>query len=893
MSHTLGAFAALVLAIASTLPAQQQAGTPGADRTAPPPGSALRVLTAQPADASLPRPSIDGNLDEAIWQRAESVTGFTQREPRPGQPSAMRTEARIAFDDATLYVAMRMYDPAPDSIRDQLTRRDARAPGSDWATVIVDSYFDRRTAFRFSTTPRGVRLDAMLSDDTAEDLTWDAVWQVATRIDADGWTAEFAIPLSQLRYSTAGDGGSSPWGLQFTREVGRSGEISHWAPLPPDVNRTVSLFGQLHGLRHATTPRRMELLPYTLGRLTRAPGAAANPFYNRSDTRTTMGADFKVGLTSSMTLTGTVNPDFGQVEADPSVVNLSAAETFYPEKRPFFTEGAEIFRFALVPEGHVFYTRRIGRAPQLGVSTPARGFADVPDDAPILGALKLSGKTAGGWSLGLMHATTRTATARVADSLGLITRQVVEPLAHYSVARLSRDFRGGGSGIGAIATSVVRDLSDPRTATLRSPALSGGANWFHRFGSNRYQTSGWVLGTSIHGSPAAIAALQRNPVHRYQRPDATHVTYDTTRRSLQGVAGDAYMDKIAGAWTWSLGAGARTPGQDVNEAGYQTWADLWYLVAIGGYRSVRPGPVLRDWRTEWMAVEAFTFGGEPTRRNLEGTVWWTFRNQMGGRLYGTHWLSAESASELRGGPGYQLPARSEGTLTLNTNRRSKVVLESVAGVLHKPEERSMRTRFAPQLLARPSTRATVTVGPSWVWNHAAVQYVRTSSVGGQPVYVMGDLRQRQLGIEGRASLVMSANLSLDVYAQPFVSIGRYGRFMEVTDPRAPRTRDRLRHFDTDRIAYDTTRRRYTVDLQGDGQPDFAFANPDFHVRQLRANAVLRWDYRPGSTLFLVWSQSRDDHTPLDEFRAWREADQLFSVAPRNVLMAKLSWWMSR
>ena len=337
-------------------------------------------------------PLLDGRLDDASWEGADVATDFIQREPVAGKLATQRTTVRVLYDDAAMYVAMRMFDTHPHLIQAPLSRRDDANVPAEWVTVSIDGNRDRRTAYKFATTPRGVQYDALYFEDSREDNAWDAVWEVATTIDSLGWTAEFRIPLSQLRYGVSSTGETGPWGIEFGRDVSRLGEVSHWAPITPGTGRLVSFFGDLTGLDGLATPRRLEVMPYTLGRLTRVPGENSNPFYRRNDAIASAGADLKYGLTSNLTLTATINPDFGQVEADPSVVNLGSFETFFTERRPFFTEGAEIFRLTMAPELNVFYSRRVGRPPQRSIAAPAFGFADVPETARILGRCEDFGK---------------------------------------------------------------------------------------------------------------------------------------------------------------------------------------------------------------------------------------------------------------------------------------------------------------------------------------------------------------------------------------------------------------------------------------------------------------------------------------------------------------------
>lgn len=835
---------------------------------------------------------LDGRLDEAAWRAAAKAEGFVQREPQPGAASSERTDAYVLFDDRAVYVGMRMHESHPDGVRAQLSRRDGTAAASDWAMVMIDSYHDRRTAFKFATTPYGVRNDAMLYEDTREDASWDAVWQVATTRDADGWTAEFRIPLSQLRFASAGSE-RPEWGIQFAREVAHLREVSYWARVLPTDGGFVSLFGALTAPSVIRPARRVELLPYTVGRLEQAPGSAANPFYERRATSAAFGADAKMGLTSNMTLTATINPDFGQVEADPSVVNLGAFENFFTERRPFFTEGAEIFRFNLVPEGFAFYSRRIGRTPQRSAPTPAGGFVDAPTTSRILGAAKLSGKTSTGWSLGLLGAVTEATDARVADSTGAVSLEPIEPRTTHLVARVMRDFRRGQSGLGGIATYVDRDLDDARLTQLRDRAYASGLNGWHRWGGNRYEVSGWVLGSMVTGSEAALAATQRSAVHRFQRPDASHLTYDSTRTSLGGSAGELYIRKIGGGpWIAHLGGGWRSPGLEVNDGGYQTYADTWYYYPRITYRQFQPGPILRTWSIATGFVQQGTYGGERGREHYILALTSQFRNFWTSNLTLERWEEADNTVVLRGGPSVIEPGYTITTWTGTTDRRLPTSFE--ASLRSEYSEVSDRHTLRAQLTYNtvPTPSLALSVEPTMTLNRDPRQWIRTVQAGG-PHYLMGSLQQRTAALVLRAAYAVTANLALDVYLQPFISAGDYTRFHEVRAPNARFWSDRYTTFADDQIALDAATNRYAVDANRDATPEFSFPNPDFTVRELRSNVVLRWEFTPGSTVFLVWSEARDDRAVLEGFSLGRDTRRLFSAPAQDVFLLKVSYWLGR
>ena len=839
-------------------------------------------------------PVIDGRIEEAAWQRAEVAAGFTQMTPSPGALASQRTEVRILYDDAALYVAARLHDTAPDSIVAQLGRRDNQIY-SDWFYVAVDSYFDRRTAFAFGLNPRGVQVDVLLHNDTEDDNSWDAVWDGAASRDADGWTAEFRIPLSQLRFSEAGDG-ERLWGVNFMRAIARTGEESFWAPVMPDDGKMVSVFGELHGLRDLHPPRRLEVMPYALASATAAPGSDDNPFYDAVDPFGGMGADIKAGVTSDLTLTATINPDFGQVEADPSVVNLTAFETFFPEKRPFFVEGVDIFRFGIglgdgdLGNESLFYSRRIGRAPQGDLSGD---YTQAPDATTILAAAKLSGKTSGGWSIGVLDAVTAEEAGQFIDGGGR-GEVPIEPLTNYGVARVIKDFRDGRSAIGGIFTSTHRSLpGSGELDWLRRAAYTGGVDVRHRFADDMYSLSFSAVGSRVVGTPEAIDQIQTSPVHYFQRPDADHLDHDPTRTSLTGFAGKAELFKLQGNWRFALFGLTSSPGFEANDLGFQTNSDIMMSGFWAGYQQYEPGKIFRSWNLGTNAWTGRSYGGELLA--LGGNVNGGFQlNNLWGANAGLNFNGeAYSPSLLRGGPSFLRPAGWNLWSYAHSDRRKPVSVNMSFSASGQPDTDARSYRLGPSVSIRPSDNADVSLGPSLAWNRNVLQYVDGVAVTGETEYLLATVEQTTVALTARLNYTFSPTLSLQLYAQPFISAGDYSAFKVVTDPRAAAFADRVRTLGDGEITSDVVDgdREYTADLNGDGTADHTFGDPSFNFKQLRSNVVLRWEYRPGSTVFLVWSQGRTDFTRDGTFRFDRDVGELWSADGTNVLMVKVSYWL--
>jgi hypothetical protein len=850
-------------------------------------GSALPVLTATRVEDDLME--IDGRADESAWGSAQVASDFVQFEPVEGAPASERTEARVLYGNDALFVFLEAHDSRPEEIVGQLTRRD-QGSHSDLLGVVIDSYFDRRTAFQFAVNPVGVKHDVYHFDDTSEDAGWDAVWDVETSIQADGWSAEFRIPYSQLRFR---DGASQTWGINFIRRIARRQEMAVWAPSTRSEGAIVSRFGELRGLTDIDTPGRMEVLPYTLAAAERGPGDPDDPFYRETDPMGAVGADLKYGVTSDLTLDVTINPDFGQVEADPAQVNLSALETFLPERRPFFVEGSSIFNFSLAlgdGDGAVeslFYSRRIGRAPQGNVAVGDDVYADSNDRTTIYGAWKLSGKTADGWSIGALHAVTAEERTTVAPVSGPRYHEAVEPLSNYGVLRVSKDFRDGRSALGLIGTGVRRDARVAEALGLRAEAYAGGLDFRHRFGSDEWQLSGYLIGSRVIGSPDAIDRTQRSAARYYQRPDAEHLTYDPTRTSLAGASANVGVSKIAGGF-WRVGTGvqSRTPGFEVNDLGFLNQAD--YAVHWGwlGYHRSSPVGPFRRVNVNLNAFHSWSYGGD--RIGTGGNVNTNFqlRNFWNAWAGVNHELEALDPGTLRGGPLFRREAQTNfwGGLGTDSRKAIQVNVNTFGNV--RPESDSWQLNVSPNVRIRPSGRATFNVGAFVNRRIDDRQWVGRVNTDRRH-YLFGRIDQTTVGATLRADYAFTPTLSVQLYAQPFVSAGSYDGFKQVADPTAARYTDRF-----ESITVRADGNGYLTDLDGDATQE-SFGDPDFNVRQFRSNAVLRWEYRPGSTLYVVWSQGRDDSPDAGAFDLSRDMRGLFDTHPTNVLMVKVSYWLGR
>lgn len=842
---------------------------------------------------------IDGLLDEAAWQSAPVIRNFTQSYPKPGAAPVDSTHVRILYDNDALYVGVRMFDSEPSKIAAQLARRDAVGIYSDWFHLMIGTYHDHRTAFRFSVNPLGVKKDVLEYNDNNEDLNWDAVWEVATKIDSLGWTAEYRIPFSQLRFPATEPAGGRVWDFQLQRDIARRQERDSWSPWTQQSPGYVSSFGELEGLSGIPAPERLEVAPYTSARVTRAPGTSADPFFRSNDSKLAVGADVRYGLPNGLTLTGTVNPDFGQVEVDPAVVNLTAFETFFPEKRPFFLEGNDIFQFGNVRVHNdynsqtFFYARRVGRQPQRALGGSDIAYVDAPDQTTILGATKLTGRV-GPWTVGALDAVTGQQTARFVTTDGTRGTTPVEPLSNYFAGRVQRQFSDGNTVIGGMATATDRSLGDTTLAhLLRRGAYLGGLDFEHGWDSRNWIASGYVAGSMVRGTPAAITATQRASSRYFQRPDAPYVSLDTTRTSLSGYIAEGAIER-QGPIFGSLAVKTASPSFEINDAGFESRVDYRVVSSLVGYQNQTPGAHLRNYDYFTFSNVAWNFGGEPLFRGhaIGGDA--QFNNLW--QLTGIFRINTPAYDErlTRGGPLVRLPLSWEPSFTITSDSRWPVVATLSVDELRDQSGASTFTN-ALTLDARPASFVHVSFGPTLTTQRSTDQFVRTvndplatATYGHR--YVFANLKQTTLSLDTRVDYTFTPTLTLQVYAQPFVSAGTYTSFKQL---HAPRTYD-FDVYGSNTGTITSGNAGYTVDPDGMGAaPSFTLGNPNFNVRSLHGDAVLRWEYRPGSALFLVWQQERNDLQPYGDFALSRDAGAVFRTVPTNVFLVKLAYWFGR
>lgn len=856
MRSLIRSIVGVTLALPASLAAQHQPGSTARLASARPASSASSATVAVAARAIKP-PVIDGKADDAVWATAQVIEGFRTFDPVANGDPRFRTEARVAYDARNLYVLVRAYDPHPDSLVALLSRRDVRTQ-SEWLKIIIDGYHDRRTGIELSVNPAGVKRDYSILNDIEEDGSWDGVWDVGTHIDSLGWVAEFRVPFSQLRYPNEE---THTFGFGIWRDVARYNERYSWPVYDRSQNSLASQLGELDGITDIASPRRLGVAPYTVAKSYNV--ARTSGYVQRGDA--TMGADIKYGVTSNLTIDATVNPDFGQVEADPSVLNLSAFETFFPEKRPFFMEGQGLFRFDTQCNDGVcsglFYSRRIGRSPQLSDT-----YSDVsnPTASTILGAAKLTGRLASGVSVGVLDAVTQREVTP-AD-------QTIEPQTNYFVGRLQREFRQGGSAIGGMLTSVHRNLDHWSTPYLRSDATVGGIDVRHQFWNRNYQVSGYYAASAIRGSAAAIALTQQSSVHNYQRPD-DDIAYDSTRTSLGGYSAELMLAKRGGGSTlFSGGVQLISPGFEPNDVGYLSRANTKNQFFWWQYHANTPRAFYRYWNlnvNEWI-----NYAWDGTRTDVGGNLntHWQFKNSWwihlgeGVNAAGTSYCD----NCTRGGPALRSDRSTWGWLSLEGDPRWPVIPYLNTMWMGGDGGRSKSWSGGPAADFRFTSRVTGSVSYNYGHNINAVQYNGNFGAIGSDTthYTLARLDQTTRTATVRLSVTATPTLSLEIYAAPFATRGGYSDWVEVANARAAQWADRYRPYDG-------------------GDPGA------FDFKQYRSNTVLRWEYRPGSTLFFVWAQERTQSFDGNDARvAPGGLGELTRAHPGNVFLVKGSYWIS-
>jgi hypothetical protein len=837
-------------------------------------------------------PAIDGKLDDEAWSRCAWEGGFIQSQPYEGREPSEKTAFKILYDEKHVYVGIRAYDSKPQTIDRRMSRRD-QADG-DLVTVAIDSVFDHVTAFVFTVNAAGVKSDQFLANDgqssgNEEDMSWDPIWDVATAVNGEGWTAEMRIPLSQIRFGAKDD---QVWGLQVRRSLFRNNESSDWQFIPRNASGIVHMFGELRGLRELTAPHQIEIMPYAVGSLQSYRPVPANPFATGGKRTVIGGVDGKIGVTSDLTMNFTINPDFGQVEADPSVVNLTAYETFYTEKRPFFVEGKNIFNYQLMggdgdfSMDNLFYSRRIGRDPHYAPTVD--GYVDMPSTTAILGAFKLSGKTKSGLSIGVLETVTSKESASVYSG-GVYGDVPVEPLTNYFALRVQQDWNRGQTILGGMFTAVNRQLKDGDLAFLHSAAYAGGIDFLHTWDNKNYYFSLKAVASRVQGTPEAILQTQLSSTHYFQRPDADYLSLDPTRTSLMGTGGNLEFGKQGGGhWMYVAGLTWRSPGLELNDIGYLRQTDVMMQYIWAGYRTFEPFGLFRSVNINVNEWSGYDFGGETIFKGGNINLNAQFKNFWGAGFGYNIQGESLSQSSLRGGPSMRYPSGYSTWFNVQTDMRKMIQFSVMGNVSGRGQGDMKDVMVQPGVTIIPSTAFQISIMPSYEQSHNILQYIGTQTLGSESRYIFGTIEQKTAGLTLRLNYSFAPNLTVQYYGMPFVSAGSYRDFKRITNARS-KVMDARYELLGGTAKYDAAGAQYLVDENGDSVADYAFSKPDFNFRQFRSNLVLRWEYVPGSALYVVWSQGRTGALMDGSFDYGRDVQGLFDTHPQNVFLVKFSY----
>jgi len=844
--------------------------------------------------------TVDGRLDDAAWRDARFFADFLQKEPEQGAPPTERTEIAFVYDGGAVYIGARMFHQDPSNIAEMMTRRDEMG-NVETLVVSLDTYLDRRTSYSFAITAAGVRIDWYnpLDNEHRRDFTYNPVWEARVQRDSLGWTAEMRIPFSQLRFNETGQ-----WGINVNRWIPTKNEDLYWVSIPRDEAGWASRFGDLTGIQEVESSRRMELMPYVASD-TRVSSRDLvdedDPFAAQTEFNGRIGADFKMGLGSSLTLDATVNPDFGQVEADPAVVNLSAFEVTFDERRPFFVEGAQMLGGGGENGGRMgpqfYYSRRIGGAPH---GWPDADFVERPDATTILGATKVTGRMSDGLSVGVLGALTSAEHARTYDSgLDRFDDVRVEPMAGWGVLRLQQEVGSSGSTIGMTATGVLRQLGgteDPLRYEMNEQAFTGGGDFLMKLGGNRYEVSGHFGLSYVGGDSAAIANVQTASAHYFQRPDQDHVTYDPTRTSLFGTSASVQARKIEGRhWLWGLGVWGDSPNFELNDVGVIRQADDIATWANLTYRETEPGPMFRNYALTLNTMNGFNFGGTHKQSRVGLFANSQLRNYWRTNLSFNYNAAVQNDRLTRGGPLMGQPAWGSVGLRLANNFTSSTTWEVNAMWGNLNQGTDWFLDFG--LGFEPSDRFTFGVAPGVSWTTNRRQYYtameRDSDRTYGQRYVFSTVDQKTVSMQLRANYAFTPDLNLEFYAEPFASSGKFSSFGELPEAQS----FDLREYGTDgttieeivEVGEDGSETRFYEVTDGD--ETFYLDDYDFNTLSFRSNLVLRWELRPGSTLFVVWQRNLSDYANVGDPVNVGDMFSSLGAAGQNILAIKLSYWL--
>jgi hypothetical protein len=876
------------------------------------PDSRTRTVFAERLQGSL---TIDGNPDEQAWLFADPATGFTQNEPVERQPAGENMEVRLLYDDDNLYIAAWLHDRDPSRISRLLTRRDDTPRGVDYFEISLDTNLDRLTGYTFRLTAAGVQRDRYLFNDTNADDSWNAIWHSAVQIHDWGWSLEIRLPLSQLRIE---QDGPQVWGVDFARRRVADNERSHWAWTPSVVFGAVSRLGQLHGLDLPARKRRLEVQPYVMSSAEIAPAIPGDPFFDGQAYKVATGVDIRYGLGSTFIADIALNPDFGQAEVDPQVVNLGAFEIFFPERRAFFTRDDRIFDFNLSGnQNRLFHSRRIGRTPQ-GRPPPGSAFVDIPGQSDILGAAKITGRTMGGLSIGTLAAVTEQEVGRAWFTESESERRfIAEPRTSYGIVRVQQDLEEGASRVGGILTVVDRDLpTDGSMDFISSRAISGGMDFDYTWADRQWALSGHLAGSRVEGSTQAMTRIQRSATHFQQRPDQNYMHLDLDATSLTGHAWEMQLSRrSARFFSGNVTVGQRSPGFEVADLGFMNINERVFVSGNLQYREPIPGDLFQNyqisvnaeynWRNSALynpgSLDAWRDAVKMHRYNFFTNF--TFLNWWSLNIGGNYRAEVSSDTLTRGGPLMIDPGFRNLFVNVSTDRRQRYSVGAFANYGNGLRG-GMGYSTGFELEARPTDSLTSRLGISYNRTRDIRQYVTQQSdptfqptFGGR--YYFAEIEREELTFDIRVNWIFSPTLSLELFMQPLISAGDFNNYKQLAQPNSF---EFIRYHEGQTVqdaqgiqCLGGTLCRdggmLYLDHNGNGRPDTSFRDQNFNLRSLRGNAVLRWEYSPGSRLFVVWQQNRQSRLTEGTLDLGRDARAMLDAPGEHMFMIKIDRWL--
>lgn len=840
---------------------------------------------------------IDGKLTESVWNDMPELA-FTQRDPDEGKPSTQRQSIKIVYDEHYIYIGARLYDTAPDSIVSRVTRRD-NFPNADWFMVFFDPYYDKRSGYYFAITPGGSIVDGTLYNDEWDETTWNAVWDYGVNIDDEGWTVEMKIPFSQLKFKKKE---SMTWGVNFKRVIARTNEQTYLVMTPKKESGFVSRFADMTGFGEISDVPALEIIPYIVQKGQFLVHDPNDPFYKSNQFKTSFGLDAKYGLSSNLTLDLTVNPDFGQVEVDPAELNLTTFETFFQEKRPFFIEGSNLVSFGNGGANNnwgfnwasinIFYSRRIGRTP-IG-STGGGEYVDYPTETPILGAAKVTGKIGDGWSMYALNAYTPTTYAKKWDE-GVVSEVEVEPQSNYTVLRSLKEFDNGKAGLGFIGTSTLRltDYQPLKNRSSEGQFVGGIDGWINLDDDKTYVLTGAVSASLTKGDKNYITSLQRTPLHNYQRPDFTSASLDSSATSLSGYAARFALNKQKGNLYVNTAFGIISPGFDINDLGFQSRTNYANGHIVLGWRDYEPDNLFRNkqfYLSNWKSM---------TLEGIQEAAGTWFRTSFSLQNYWFVGLSGDinyggfSSRQTRGGPLAQVPHSYSINFNVESDFRKNFVTSFYFG-LNSKDNGSKYAYTELFFEYKPGDQLRISFSPGIEVGNEVLQWVTAKS---DPIYtptygsryIFATMEQKTFFASIRADWTFTPTLSLQLFAQPFISSGSYNEFKQL---KKGASNDYLLYgTNGSTISYDSNNELYSVN-PGDGGAPFTINNPDFNFKSIRLNLILRWEFVPGSTLFLVWTHDRTNFDDPGKFDFGRDFSNLMNSEANNIFLVKLNYWFN-